>query len=60
MTAGPEATVPGVLDRLRRRSSPYDARLRMTGREWLMHLYGELMERETRWIGARSIAASRR
>ena len=33
-----------MLNRLRRRSSPYEDRLRMTGREWMHHLYGELSD----------------
>ena len=44
-----------MLNRLRSRSSPYDDRLRMTGREWLFHLYGELMDSECRWMGARAL-----
>jgi cephalosporin hydroxylase len=44
-----------MLNRLRHRSSPYEERLQMTGREWLSHLYGELMDRESRWMGARAL-----
>ena len=43
------------MNRLWRRSSPYDERLRITGREWLMHLYSELMDRESRWMGVRAV-----
>ena len=39
------------------RVTPRDYRRRygMTGREWMLHLYDELMERESHWMGVRSL-----
>ena len=33
----------------------YDDRLEMTGREWMSHVYDELMDRESRWMGVRAV-----
>src|SRR3954454_23281493 len=33
----------------------YRPRYRMRGREWMLRLYDELTERESRWMGARSL-----
>jgi cephalosporin hydroxylase len=44
-----------MLNRLRRGSSPYDDRLRMTGREWMNKVYSELMDRESHWMGVRAV-----
>ena len=40
-----------------RRATPRDYRRRygMSGREWMMRLYGELMEGESHWMGVRSL-----
>jgi cephalosporin hydroxylase len=35
--------------------SEYRRSLNMTGKEWLLHLYGELVQRETHWMGIRSL-----
>ncbi|MFL5913843.1 MAG: CmcI family methyltransferase [Gaiellaceae bacterium] len=41
----------------RRRRTPraYRRRYRMRGREWMLRLYDELTERESRWMGVRSL-----
>lgn len=41
----------------RRRITPPELRrgYRMRGRRWLGHLYGELMERESHWMGVRAL-----
>ena len=44
-----------MLKRLRGPTSLYDDRLQMTGRQWLEHLYGELVEKESKWMGARAL-----
>lgn len=40
---------------MRLRKRPYDERLRMTGREWLLHLYDELIEKDSTWMGVRAL-----
>jgi cephalosporin hydroxylase len=37
-----------------RRRSEYQQRLEMSGRDWLLHLFGELMEGESHWMGIRT------
>src|SRR4051812_47948314 len=41
----------------RRRRTPraYRRRYRMRGRDWMLRLYDELTERESRWMGVRSL-----
>lgn len=50
----------GIKARIRRRSArvtpaDYQQRYGMTGRDWMLHLYDELMERESHWMGVRSL-----
>jgi cephalosporin hydroxylase len=53
------AVVPERVRLARRRfaTTPraYRRRYRMRGREWMLRLYDELTERESRWMGARSL-----
>jgi cephalosporin hydroxylase len=44
-----------LFSRLRRIPQPYRDRYRMRGRDWLLHLYDEIMERESHWMGVRAL-----